>query len=98
MGVQAYGHHRDELQREPLLVDAANALGAPSVGLLSMRWALQLGAAIIPRSRKLSYVTANKRVFDFVLPQAAVEALGAAANVNTSLFGLHDAFRLDMIQ
>ena len=97
--VQAYGHHRPELARHPQLVDAAKALGGPhaSAGLLSMRWALQAGAALVPRSsRRLEYIGANKRVFDWALPDAAVEAL-ARADLNTSLFGLHEVFLEDRI-
>jgi 2,5-diketo-D-gluconate reductase A len=95
--IQAYGHHRDELRSEPLLANAATALGAPSVGVMSMRWVLQVGAAIIPRSRKREYIRENQRVFDVVLQPSAVAAL-AAANLNTSLYGLHQAFVEDSIR
>ena len=95
--LQAYGHHKAELGASVVLRKAAEALGVPSVGLLSMRWALQAGAGVVPRSRKLEYVEANKRVFDHALPVEAMEVL-KVADTNTSLYGLHEVFVSDRIR
>mmetsp|Transcript_1362 Transcript_1362/g.2894 ORF Transcript_1362/g.2894 Transcript_1362/m.2894 type:complete len:131 (-) Transcript_1362:175-567(-) len=84
--IQAYGHHHSELREYPPLVDAAASLGSDAVGLTAMRWSLQAGAAIIPRSRRAEYIAANKRVFEHPpLPNAVFAALAAAVG-NRSLY------------
>lgn len=108
--LQAYGSHRPELRTHgPLAAahtvagaadtdaTAADAVSLNAVGLTAMRWALQVGAAIIPRSRRPQYVDANLGVF--AQPPLAAEALRAlqAADANVSLFGLHQAFVDDLI-
>ena len=61
-----------------------------------MRWALQSGVALLPRSRTRSYLDANLRVFDFALPPDAMKVL-ASADANVSLFGLHEVFVHDQV-
>ena len=95
--IQSYGHRKLERAQHNLVTAAAEALRAPSVGLLSMRWALHAGAAIIPRSRTLEYVAANQRVFDFALPAGVIPAL-EFLNQNASLYGLHEVFVRDAIR
>ena len=70
---------------------------ATAVGLLSMRWALQVGSALIPRSRRIEYVEANKRVFGFTLPAQVMDAL-RAADANVSTYGLHEIFVQDRVR
>lgn len=65
-----------------------------------MRWALQVGAAILPRSRKPEYVAANQQVFwpgfrELLLP-SVMEQLGTL-DANTSLYGAHHLFVEDRI-
>ena len=62
-----------------------------------MRWALQVGAGIIPRSRRAEYVAANKGVFHFALPSEALPIL-KAADQNRSLYGLHEVFVRDEVR
>ena len=98
--LQAYGHHRPELRAMPPLREAARELRLPEpagAGLLAMRWSLQIGAAVIPRSRRLEYVEANKRVFE--LPPLSADALRALAHAdgNQSLYGLHEVFVADLV-
>jgi diketogulonate reductase-like aldo/keto reductase len=98
--LQAYGHHRPEVRQHPPLRHVAQGLVLDSrplpIGLLSMRWALQSGVALIPRSRQLQYVDENLRVFDFSLPPEALKVL-AQVDANASLYGLHEAFVRDWI-
>ena len=107
--LQAYGHHRPELRLHQPLLDAAASVGNPvdgsngekrrssPVGLTAMRWSLQAGAALIPRSRRAEYVAANLGVFEVPpLPPEALHALRVTAP-NTSLYGLHEAFVQDWI-
>ena len=95
--IQAYGHHKPEIAQHRLPVEAAKALGAGGAALLSMRWALQVGAGIIPRSRRAEYVAANKGVFHFALPSEALPIL-KAADQNRSLYGLHEVFVRDEVR
>lgn len=95
--IQAYGHHKPEIAQHRLPVEAAKALGAGGAALLSMRWALQVGAGIIPRSRRVEYVATNKRVFHFALPREALPIL-KAADQNRSLYGLHEVFVRDEVR
>ena len=62
-----------------------------------MRWALQSGAALIPRSRTAQYVEANKGVFGFTLPAEAVP-LVRFLDRNASLYGLHEIFVQDEVR
>ena len=99
--LQSYGHHRPELGEHGLLSQVSRALpldGKPlPMGLMSMRWALESGVALIPRSRKLAYVADNLRVFDFALPAEALPVL-AKADANASLYGLHELFVRDQVE
>ena len=98
--LQSYGHHRPELGQHGLLSQVTKALtldGKPlPTGLLSMRWALESGVALIPRSRKLAYVADNLRIFDFALP-AEARGILAKADANVSLYGLHEIFVHDRV-
>ena len=78
-------------------MEAAKALGAGGAALLSMRGALQVGAGIIPRSRRVEDVATNKRVFHFALPREALPSL-KAADQNRSLYGLHEVFVRDEVR
>jgi diketogulonate reductase-like aldo/keto reductase len=91
--LQAYGHHKPELRASAALQSAAaqlpvRDLGPAAVGLLGMRWALQSGAAVIPRSSKLEYVAANRRVFE--VPAYSAEMMRSVAELDRgqSLYGL----------
>lgn len=100
--LQAYGHHRSELRDNSLLLAVAAQHGidaekTSAVGLLAMRWSLQAGAALIPRSRRHAYVQDNLKVFQ--VPHLPAGALGVLRGVdaNMSLYGLHEAFVRDWI-
>eukprot|EP00966_Prymnesium_polylepis_P112904 2611323-Prymnesium_polylepis.2 len=104
--MQAYGHYKPELTEHPALARLVEPTPLPSLvskpaGLLAMRWALQAGAAAIPRSRNPLQLDANLRLFwrgfHRVLPPHVASSL-AALDVNRSLYGLHDAFVRDLIQ
>jgi diketogulonate reductase-like aldo/keto reductase len=99
--LQSYGHHKPELHQHPLLAHVSRALpldDAPlPLGLLSMRWALQSGVALLPRSRRLQYIAENLRVFTFALPAEAMRVL-ERADANTSLYGLHEIFVHDGVK
>ena len=101
--LQGYGHHKPEMSQHTLLTQVASALGnlptgqPLTLGLLSMRWALQSAVALIPRSRKTEYIESNQRVFDFALPPEAMKVL-ISADANTSLYGLHEVFVRDGIR
>jgi len=103
--LQAYGHHRPELRAHPILALAAEVLtrgtsmaqSSSSVGLVGMRWSLQAGVTVIPRSRRLAYVQDNARVFE--VPPLTDDMLQVLEGVdaNASLYGLHEAFVQDWI-
>ena len=81
-------------------VPAAAELVPHPAAILSMRWALQAGAAIMPRSRRQAYIGTNLHVFSDgfaqLLPPSAMEAM-EALDRNTSLYGLHEIFVSDSI-
>jgi len=105
--LQAYGQHRSGAQLGAAggpLTGVARALAAEyrvaersAAGLLSMRWALQAGAALMPRSTRFEHVASNAQVFSLP-PLSADDMLAfASLNANTSLFGLHEAFVHDQV-
>ena len=104
--LQSYGHHRPELRTHPELALAAEGLTRGTsmaqssnsiVGLVAMRWSLQAGVTVIPRSRRLAYVQDNARVFE--VPPLTDDMLKVFEGVdaNASLYGLHEAFVQDWI-
>ena len=107
IALQAYGNFRREVREHPFVAAAAAAaradlaaLSPEPAALLALRWTLQAGAALIPRSRRPEQITANKHVF----APAVARALGgdamarwAAIDANASLYGLHEAFVGDAI-
>lgn len=82
------------------MAPALSAIVAEPAGIISMRWALQSGAAILPRSRKLEYIAANKQVFwpgfKELLTPGVMERMGVV-DANTSLYGAHHLFVADAI-
>ena len=49
-------------------------LGTPTAGQVSLRWLIQKGAIVIPRTSKVERLSENMNVFDFALtPQEMVE-------------------------
>ena len=105
--LQAYtGAYKPELREHPELARLARGVPVAAervphpAAILSMRWTLQAGAAIIPRSRRQAYVGTNLQVFSDgfarLLPPSAMEAL-SALDRNTSLYGLHEIFVSDLI-
>ena len=65
---------------------------ASAAGLLALRWALQAGAAIVPRSSRVEHVAANAAAL--ALPPLADDEMRAfaALDANLSLYGLHEIF------
>ena len=92
------------MREHPFVAAAAAARAdlaalSPEPAALALRWTLQAGAALIPRSRRPEQITANN-----VFAPAAARALGgdamarwAAIDANASLYGLHEAFVGDAI-
>ena len=62
--------------KHPLLGQIARELGR-SAGQVALRWALQNGAAVIPRSRRRARMEANLAVFDFSLSEAQMRDIDA---------------------
>ena len=81
---QAYStlgtQHRTRINpvlRHPLLNRLSEQTGR-SIAQVVLRWALQSGAAVIPRAAKRAHMDANLRLFDFTLnseQMAAIDAL-----------------------
>ncbi|KAG8467285.1 hypothetical protein KFE25_000601 [Diacronema lutheri] len=104
--VQAYGNRHEAVTSHPALRHLA--AGAPALALLapqpegvvSMRWALQSGAAVLSRSRKLEYIAANQQVFwpgfRHVLTPGVMHQM-RALDANMSLHGAHHLFVEDRI-
>lgn len=78
--VQAYGSifsgQPDKLSRPAVAGPAAARPGKTEAQVL-LRWGLQMGFAIIPKSVKQPRIAANMEVFDFELSPAEMQALGA---------------------
>ena len=103
---QAYGNRHEAVTSHPALRHLA--AGAPALALLapqpegvvSMRWALQSGAAVLSRSRKLEYIAANQQVFwpgfRHVLTPGVMHQM-RALDANMSLHGAHHLFVEDRI-
>jgi len=104
--VQAYGNFHEAVTSHPAirgLAALAPKLGKlvpEPTGIISMRWALQSGAAILPRSRKPTYIAANLQVFwpgfrELLTPERMKEL--SALDANTSLYGAHHLFVEDRV-
>ena len=104
--LQAYtGAYKPELREHPELARLARRVPAAELvpypaAILSMRWTLQAGAAIIPRSRRQAYIGTNLQVFSDgfaqLLPPSAMDTL-SVLDRNTSLYGLHEIFVSDLV-
>ena len=104
--LQAYtGAYKPELREHPELARLARRVPAAELvpypaAILSMRWTLQAGAAIIPRSRRQAYIGTNLQVFSDgfaqLLPPSAIDTL-SVLDRNTSLYGLHEIFVSDLV-
>ena len=104
--LQAYsGAYKPELRSHPELLrlvrgSQLSQLVAEPAAIASLRWTLQAGAAIIPRSRREAYVATNLHVFwpgfEQLMPPSAMDAL-ARLDRNASLYGLHEIFVSDSV-
>lgn len=100
---QAYGNHHERIRGMPQLQQLAGAVPSinGSVGIVAMRWALQSGAAVLPRSRRPEYIAANLQVFEedlaHVMTTDLVDALGGV-DANESLYGAHHLFVQDLVR
>lgn len=78
--VQAYGSifsgQMDKL-RQPAVAGPAAARPGKTEAQVLLRWALQMGFAIIPKSVNRPRIQGNMDVFDFELTQAEMDALSA---------------------
>jgi diketogulonate reductase-like aldo/keto reductase len=48
-----------------------------NVGQIVLRWALQLGQVVIPRSANLDHIPSNRQLYDFSLTDAEMQAINA---------------------
>lgn len=48
-----------------------------TVAQIVLRWALQLGQVVIPRSSNTDHIPANLQLFDFALSDAEMQAINA---------------------
>ena len=104
--LMAYGGaYKPELRAHPELqrLVAGSPLAqlvAEPAAIASLRWTLQAGAAVLPRSRRHAYVRPNLQVFwggfERLMPPAAMAPL-AALDRNASLYGLHEIFVSDAV-
>lgn len=67
---------RGRVAEEPVIVDIAERLGKTPVQV-ALRWALQLGAIVIPKSVHAERIESNAQVFDFELTEADMAAIAA---------------------
>jgi len=65
-----------KLLDHPVVVQVANERKL-SPALILLRWALQKGTAIIPKSKEFTRITENLKVFDFVLEAKEMAILDA---------------------
>jgi len=61
---------------DPAVVGVAEEVGRTPAQVL-LRWGLQKGAVVIPKSRREERIRENAQIFDFGLDEAAMEALDA---------------------
>jgi diketogulonate reductase-like aldo/keto reductase len=75
--VEAYSPltHGERLDH-PVLADVARRVGR-SVAQVLLRWSLQHGNVVLPKSTKPERIAENARVFDFALDERAMAALDA---------------------
>lgn len=62
--------------RDPVVTEIAERLGRTPAQVV-LRWSIELGNVVIPRSSNPQRIEENFRVFDFELDSADVEAIGA---------------------
>ena len=71
---------RGKILEEPMLETLAKAQGK-SVAQIVLRWHIQMGVAVIPKSNSKERITENMNVFDFELTQEQMSAI-TALNTN----------------
>lgn len=67
---------RGQILAEPTLTGLARAYDV-SVAQLVVRWHLQRGVAVIPKSNSVDRITENSRVFDFTLSEADMAVISS---------------------
>lgn len=67
--------HGLELLKEPILIELAKKHGR-SPAQIVIRWHLQNGVVVIPRSEKVEWMRENLETFDFALDEADMAAIG----------------------
>ncbi len=70
------GGGRGEVREEPVVVEIARRVGRTPAQVV-LRWHLQLGLSVIPKSSHPDRIRENFQVFDFELEPADVDALNA---------------------
>ncbi len=68
----------------PTLAEIARTVGRDTAQV-ALRWALQNGAAVIPRSRRRARMAANLNLFDFTLSDEQMRAIDALDGTDPSL-------------
>lgn len=67
---------KDELLSVPLLTDLANKYGKTPAQIV-LRWHIQLGLVVIPKSSHPDRIVENRTIFDFELSQEEMAAISA---------------------
>ena len=98
-GVQAeawapFGEGRGGLFHDPVLAKIGKKYGK-STAQVMLRWHLQRGVAVIPKSTHVERMEENFRVFDFALSQEDMAAIGALDKKQSAFFSHQDP---DMVE
>jgi 2,5-diketo-D-gluconate reductase A len=93
-GVQAeawapFGEGRGGLFQDPVLAEIGKKYGK-STAQVMLRWHLQRGVAVIPKSTHAERMEENFRVFDFALSQEDMAAIGALDKKQSAFFSHQD--------
>lgn len=70
---------RGRLLNDPTIADVARTLGRSSAQVM-LRWSIQHGCAVIPKSVHRDRIVENAAVFDFEIPEDAMNRLDALDN------------------
>lgn len=68
------GDENDAIFNNPLIIGLAEDYGK-SAGQIALKWAIQRGTAVIPKSTKAERIAENINIFDFVLKQRDFERI-----------------------
>lgn len=94
-GMAPFGEGRGGLFTDPVLVKIGEKYGK-TVAQVILRWHIQRGIIVIPKSTHIERMAENFKVFDFTLSDEDMQAIAALDKEQSSFFSHTDPATVEM--